>query len=341
MSTPASTTAVVATEPWETLVEQGYIVVPIPTFTEDLAEKFKTTVSEFPEYLPGIPASGYTIGGFGALGVASSFHHELIRHIREVVTAALFPILRGVAAFLGQEEVSLLIDRVMARVLKPGAESWHRDMTPITNMLGGWFSVEGDSFFSCVPTSHVISEVTGTAAFSGFMKIDKEDHADYKKRSVRVSVPAGSAILFVANIVHEVLPEKPKETMWRLFLSYCFGPQLPYNAKKYIKTQTVPPLPSGQIVPMYAKLHKANWPGKLEAFAVGSLKPEYTETRVVQSGADKGKVYIMPVTFGGTSRSSAYAKYSKRERRLYTAKKSMVLRISFLDDSKTATFSVV
>jgi hypothetical protein len=108
---------------------------------------------------PGTPLL-VTLGGFGALGTASSFHFPIVRKLRGEILRKL-----GSALFSHQRQnLEVLPDRLCLRLngQAPGVETWHRDVSPILPHLqhsdmvtGGWLNLSNKvQKFSCVRDTH-------------------------------------------------------------------------------------------------------------------------------------------------------------------------------------------
>jgi len=211
----------------------------------------------------------YALGGFGALGTASSFHHPDIRFIRNYIYDHLKPQLGEIYS---EYKLEMLFDRLCIRTKGQSIskEQWHRDVSihklDDDIILGGWINLGPVSqYFSCVPCTHL-----ETSTRSGF---SKESTPDIKGTLYKVE--PGQIILFYQNILHEVKPGKIKDTSYKLFLGWRLtkSSEPLYNHREIILEQSVPPLPSGQTPPMYAKLHRVNHREKLENFSK-LFKPE-------------------------------------------------------------------
>ena len=291
------------------LFQKGYVVVPcIPN--EDLVNVRKAIrheVVRFPEFLPnssGARRGRYVLGGFSALGNPASFHNLTVRLIREWAMVA------GVNEVFGEYirtyktgyKLEQIIDRLLVRPIgaSASAESWHRDiavgMQPGDEVFGGWINLDNEmQMFSCVEGSH--KEARQKAGSSGFAPLTKSESDKYKKdkRKVKVPVPPGYMLVFFEQLVHEVVPIKAHIVAHRLFIGWritnATEPLMGMDSLLgKLKTQAVMPLKSGQVPPMYAKLHWTNWRDQLTEFSRG-IQPRCRETQAPKSGVDKGKQY--------------------------------------------------
>lgn len=234
---------------------EGVTVIPGPKGLND-CEPLKELIKSPPEFKD--PNGPLTLGGFGALAIPSSFHHPNIRFIRHKVYNIVKPQLKKY--FSNHSYVELLFDRVSIRRVgsSTSAESWHRDVCPDSLpediILGGWINLDPSGHpnqtFSCVPGTHK-DKTTKT----GFAKTK-----EVPKNSKIYEVPPGHIILFHQNILHEVKAQKTKIESHRLYIGWRLTNSTKplYDHSLVIQNQSVPKIPSGQIPPMYAKLHWVN-----------------------------------------------------------------------------------
>lgn len=171
----------------QNLHDNGYIVISLGDYLESgQREKVRLGMVEYlrsaPERDPdaGVPQYPLTLGGFAALGNASSFQQPLLRAIEKCYYETLRPTLAALADKLGLERersyVQLLMDRYLYR--RPGQapqqEAWHRDVfdpnaakkndamaeaprlcDEVDIIFGGGLNLdEGPQYFSLVPGSH-------------------------------------------------------------------------------------------------------------------------------------------------------------------------------------------
>ena len=200
------------------------------------------------------------LGGFGAFGHPTSFHHPDIRFIRQYVYDHVKPIL---SENFDHANLELLFDRVSIRRTgtSTSKETWHRDICPVKSegdiVLGGWINLDPSGsppqYFSCVPGTHNDPD-TG----SGFHMI--EDSSEYNKMKVLYTIQPGEIILFNQNLVHEIKSQKSKFDSKRLYLGWRLTNETKplFDHSQVIEDQGVPFIPSGQVPPMYAKLHRVN-----------------------------------------------------------------------------------
>lgn len=100
-------------------------------------DMFKKELQDFPEYLSTrSKSSPYVMGGFGALGNASSFHNPCVRMLRlRIMSTAvkLFNEFETVAKPSGPRNLAQLVDRMSVREIGSSVspESWHRDQSTL------------------------------------------------------------------------------------------------------------------------------------------------------------------------------------------------------------------
>lgn len=251
------------------LHSDGYVV--IPAFDCDdlqtIRDEFVNTCKSFPEYKS---HEQLVLGNFAALGNASSFHNPFVRKLR----LRIMKIVRqaNVIPMVSEKhKLAQIIDRMLYRKkgLKPTAESWHRDEAKHTNpddvVYGGWVNLDATSqYFSCVPGTHrPIKTHQG-----GFAKVDPKSISPESKR--KIEIKPGNVLIFNEDLIHEVLAIPSKTDMCRLFIGWLVTTSentiIP-NMEMILRDQAVVPLKSGQIPPMYAKLHWTNWHHRLISFS--------------------------------------------------------------------------
>jgi hypothetical protein len=259
---------------YEHLTTNGYVVIPFPE-----ASREHKAFSEFPSTAPEFLHNGSdplvsALGGFGALGIPSSFHNEVVRTLRMEVMHIVIPLFAPLLRTDPNLNLEQIIDRMMFRQPKASAtaESYHRDQSPLASegdiVLGGWINMNKlvPQFASLVPKSHTVH---GTKA-GGFNKIPKEEHKMYNDLKQKIIIPPFHLIVFYENIVHEVASSKENTTLLRLFTAFRITKDshdlIPFM-DDLLKDQAIMTLKSGQEPPMYACLHLVNWIGKLVEFS--------------------------------------------------------------------------
>jgi hypothetical protein len=265
--------------------KEGYLIFKVfePSELPELRKNFKEACKDFPEFLE-VTDEEYVLGGFGALGNPSSFHNYFTRYIRFRVFQTVKKLLEK--DFKGKY-IQGLFDRLLIRPSgkAPSKESWHRDVTPglkeTSFVFGGWVNLDNENnHFSCVPGTQAVQKE------SGFVKLK-----DQKFTGEKIEIHPGHGIIFHQSLIHEVLPTKLKHTSYRIFHGFHISEENEniFDYSEIIENQGVPPLPSGQIPPMFAKLHWVNWRDKLEIFS-RKLKPECLEVK--SGGAPKSRTIV-------------------------------------------------
>ena len=265
------------------LMLDGLTIVPI---SGDIVSNFNCTrfLNEQKEYL-NPSQEPYVMGGFGAFGNPSSYHHPDIRSLRSCIynnmrNTIFQPMFPG-------KYMQMIPDRFAIRCANTSIspEQWHRDVSnvrkdgtlqghPDDKIFGGWVNLDDaqEQYFSCVPGTHV--DVVTDNQGKGFCAIPKDQGSHYKSRKKRICVPPGHALIFNERLVHEVCPNKQKKDSYRIFMKYhltqssdaqLFPTSLTDIA---VAQQGVFPISLGQPKPpMYAKLHAVNWCDRLDAFS--------------------------------------------------------------------------
>lgn len=236
------------------------------------------------------------LGGFSAFATPDSFHHPFVRFLRLQAEEAMSDFFAAFMTLIGMADSNLqvLFDRAMYR--KQGklvtAESGHRDECVFAqegdHIFGGWFNIDHTTqHFLCVPGTHV-----GSNKHSGFAPLTKAEAAYYNSKKQTIVVPSGSILIFYENMVHFVANTKAKTDSCRLFLGWRITnsavPMDP-DTEKYIQEQGVPKIKSGQVPPVYAKLHLVNHIEKLESFSKKNIRKELLVHHTVKSGKNLNK----------------------------------------------------
>ena len=184
------------------LLTYGVAVVPI---TEDAATRARmaddifAAMDEFPEYLQRGRDLQRVLGGFGALGNPSSFHHPVVRAYRcWLKNLWMHPIACDYArhkfgAQAGTVRLEAMFDRLCVRkddFKAPSAEAWHRDiydadaygLRPLPHSLpggeldilfGGWSNLdERDQVFVGLVGTHDEAFDTSNGGFATFSDAD-------------------------------------------------------------------------------------------------------------------------------------------------------------------------
>jgi hypothetical protein len=319
----------------------GVVVVPCLTGeVQALKDEFLHVMRTLPELRDDVaePARVPAFGGFGALGLPSSFHHPFVRQLRRTVYDAMRPFFEALIETLPGHKLEQLVDRVQLRQpgTTPTAESFHRDLSVYgpgcsaadgDHFFGGWVNLDtAPQAFSCVTGSHAPGENSG----SGFSPITcKDDLAAYKAARTVITIPAGHLIIFYSNIVHEVLPRKRPYVSARM---YCGWRLTKGDAPLYddflarMVRQDVLALPSRQEPPMHARLHWTNWLTELQQWSTTHIKDEFLVTREVRSGKRKGEVVrvVPPVLVNSGQHYPAYVEDELKTHRPHSLKRAHV-----------------
>jgi hypothetical protein len=228
------------------LSQYGIAVLPLMNDTSRVKweSAIWTAMDEFPEYKIKGNDAQRVLGGFGALGNPSSFHHPVVRSLRRMVKRNVVPVLREYSLkVIGQtEHVNLesMFDRLCVRYepfLRPPAEVWHRDiydteaykLRPLPKslpgdrediVLGGWLNLDHrEQTFVGLVGSHdePISGIKGFAKFNDSEIVQfrfndrlKEQGSQLYGDTLRTNskgeivVPPGHLILFLQRTIHSI-----------------------------------------------------------------------------------------------------------------------------------------
>ena len=244
-------------------------------------EGFMTATRSFPEYKrnpqnPDQTVDGhplvYSLGGFAAFGNPASFHNPYVRQQRLTTREAVIPLFETVIRLMhnkkqrAKTKLQMLPDRMLYRHRSqaPSKESWHRDVTPAEylspgdEVYGGWLNLDltQKQYFSFIPGSHL--GVNLLELREGFASLSPDAIKIVRPYKTRISVPPGYALIFPQYILHEVVSNRAKYDMMRIFMGWRTttnsGFLIPSTHER-MKTQGIIPLPSGQEPPMYAANH--------------------------------------------------------------------------------------
>lgn len=262
------------------LKERGVVVLPVTLSAPFNIDLFMNGQKEFIQP-DGRIGSGLVLGGFGAYGHPSSFHHPEIRRIRTETYHQVKPFLTALREIEHLDNIEMLFDRYALRRkgTKPTREAWHRDVSPKKAgdiVLGGWVNLdtEGDQWFSCVPGTHIYSQQS-LAQSDGFvaLQVESGDIAD----KTRVQIPPNHIIMFYQDILHEIYPVMAKKDSSRLYTGWRITNEsspLFTNTQYVIERQATSHLPSGQIPPLFSKSHMSFHKHLVVDFAA-NIRSEY------------------------------------------------------------------
>ena len=266
------------------LLVNGVMVIPGPS---NVRKGLKTFNKEQIEFVN--PAEKECIlGGFGAYGNPTSFHHPYIRNVRKVVHDYLWKSLSK--AFPGKR-AELLLDRFSKRRkgTTTSVETWHRDIAPVDGsnikegdiIYGGWINLDKKGLdpqgFSCVPGT----QINDILKKGGFVKFSPEEMKDLNKKKKIFKIPPGHIIMFNQNIAHEILKKTSTFDSYRLFIGWRITDSKKplFDNKKVIEDQGIIKLPSGQIPSMYSPSHWMFHRDKLVEWSE-RVKPEFKEEKL-------------------------------------------------------------
>jgi hypothetical protein len=269
------------------LIRDGITVVPCPV-TFDL-RNFTTTQKEFVACANGEAPRQLALGGFGAMGTPTSFHHPLIRSVRKQCYDQMFPRFMG---WHGGKNLEMMFDRFGQRLKGStlSKESWHRDVGPHDDgdiIYGGWVNLDPagtpNQRFSCVPGNFLNPDREYDEGFVKFDTKNSEVMSDLESKKVVVEIPPGCLIIFNQTLAHEIIGNKVLFESYRLFFNwritdkketiydYIFRTFKKKKSKKgehsepdpmtlrdIIEKQACPSLGSGQYPPMFAQRHLIN-----------------------------------------------------------------------------------
>lgn len=152
-------------------------------------------MDEFPEYRARGAGAQRVLGGFGALGNPSSFHHPDVRVFRRMRKKLLFrPVMASFSRLAFGEEAGVMLEALFDRLCvrceafnRPVAEAWHRDiygaekygLRPLPHSLpggrqdllfGGWTNLDHrEQRFVGLVATHT-ERTAGQAGFAEFSK---------------------------------------------------------------------------------------------------------------------------------------------------------------------------
>ena len=306
------------------LQKDGVVVVDILNSNQlkEISNILNDSIHSFREY-KSTNTNIFVMGGFAGLGNPSSFHNPFVRKMRReihpiakrIISNSFVDIIQEKKYKFAQEICRMLI---RDKGLKPTPESWHRDVSPNPTdedeiVFGGWLNLDTKSqYFSCILGTQKYDKTK-----EGFvMTKDKALIKKYNNQKTIIEIPAGALMIFNEKLIHEVLAKAASFVQHRLHMAWRLttGTQPAIsNLLDLLDKQAVIPLKSGQIPPMYAKLHWTNWRQKIEIFSE-NIRPECLVTRTVQSGKDKGKKYKIVAEHMNSLDYYKFQKYKDYER---------------------------
>lgn len=281
-----------------------YGAAVVPVFYEDERAAWEArlfeAMDEFPEYKARGRNAQRVLGGFGALGNPSSFHHPAVRHFRAVTKRGVFAPLFGKFAGEADMNLEMLFDRLCVRCedfLRPSEEAWHRDIydgakyklrpLPAGDLLfGGWTNLDHrDQKFVGLLGTHAETFATQQGGFAVFSDADIKRHR-FRERLLSqagtsfgatlycdaedgcVLVPPGHALVFFQKLVHSVRSgPQPDTPALRVFHGLRLTREATplFDLERVLANGAVPRIPSGQLPPMYSQNHYAAFASRKES----------------------------------------------------------------------------
>lgn len=300
---------------------------------DGLRAEFEAALVGFPEYRqhPSLSEVSmdlrYCGGGTSFLGSPSVFHNAFSRSMRDRCMFELIELLfRPYVRELLTPEFGL--EQCPCRMLvrppgaTPTAETWHRDEAPGADpaagdvVFGGWINLDRQpQFFSCARRTHLGLDPAARDPKKGFHRLSKEDarafdaqkrkrkadfHAQHGKRTkfadpALVEVPPGHYVVFVEDLVHEVVKHEPLAyASVRQFLGWRLttrrDPLMGADRlRRIIDAQGVFPLKSGQMSRAYPKVYQMypnQFGGLLRALLDSMIDPAHLDKGVFRSLRD-------------------------------------------------------
>ena len=311
------------------------------------ATRVWTACDDFPEYARKGRKVQRVLGGFGALGNPSSFHHPTVQSLRvKLKREVSTPLFRDYALrkHRWSAKLEMLFDRVAVRCRDFGSvskESWHRDIydgphfglrpLPETDeIFGGWLNLSDTTQrFVGILESHKGEEALRAQAQGGGFATLSE--ADIRRQRVderlalqanratpgiatdsqgHILVPPGHVLIFFQRLLHCVAGGvQPVEPNLRLFVGHRLTDERTplFPLDACLENNAVPRIPSGQLPPMYSKNH----------YQFFSSTPRYRtwgETTfkrqcLFERRTTKGETYYTPGSAGGRNRHANTERY--------------------------------
>jgi len=294
----------------------GVVVLPILSDYKQWSERIWSAIDEFPEYKIKGRGVQRVLGGFGAFGNPSSFHHPTIRALRKELKSRVRPLFKSYAqgatlpsrlgVAQGATRLEMLMDRVCVRHRDFGTvsgESWHRDVydgpKPLHDsdeVFGGWVNLSENTQEFVVLLGTHNDPLDGTTGFATQaddgqlaerLRTQRSDTIKLNKKG-HVEVPPGHAVIFLQRILHAVLGGKKQSDVEELRL-FC-GYRLTRDTEPLMEYDTinmsVPRIPSGQLPPMYSQNHYMffNKYQKFREWGEKTFHPQCLFERVTKDG---------------------------------------------------------
>lgn len=322
-----------------------YGVVVVPVFADDAArqkweDRMWKALDSMPEYKVKGKTAQRVLGGFGALGNPSSFHHPDIQTLRmklkKNVSMPLFRALKHRLGLNSKTRLEMLFDRVCIRFKDFGAvsaESWHRDIydgpkfgyralpktlddgKDLDEIFGGWLNLSNrPTHFKAIVQSHVGDDAKDAQRKGGGFatlteaQIRKQRVEERLKRQANLKigtattngdglivVPPGHQVIFFQRLLHAVASGPgPVQPQLRLFVGHRLTQESTplFPLERVINNNAVPPIPSGQMPPMFSQNHYQFFAShdKYQSWAGSTFQPGCLFARKTTSG----KTYYTP-----------------------------------------------
>ena len=328
-----------------TLSTCGAVVVPI--FRDDAAREIWESdvwgaLDDMPEFKTQGKKVQRVLGGFGALGNPSSFHHPTMQRLRHSVKKNISNPLFKAWSKDPAANLEMLFDRVCVRCRDFGSvskESWHRDiydgpkfnlraLPPGDEIFGGWLNLsDRDTHFVAILGSHKGLEAKeAQQREGGFAKVqasvskalDAEALKQANKRwemlttneSGHIVVPPGHMLVFYQKMLHAVAGGmQPQDPQLRVFFGHRVTtdtiPLFPLD--EVLANNSVPRIPSGQMPPMYSGNHYQFFSTneKYRSWGSSTFKPQCLFKRETKNGV----VYFTPGSKGDIDRDANLKRY--------------------------------
>lgn len=289
--------------------QDGYIIVPIYSGAKlaQINAKIQEMILDYPEF--GTSGLHPVMGGFGAHANPASFHHPTAQQVRldvfDAFSRHFFPAL---AESTENTHWQMLFDRICSRSQNTppvSGETWHYDTCDQSShyatlsTTGGWVNLnltEPQRFYA-------IKGLFGTdyTDGQGFSKLDSSLHPEFEQRLALqggpITVPAGSMICFVPELVHKVCPGKTKHLDLRMYIGHAVmssnRPLFDFSRAR-ILSNLLPKIPSGQLPPVWSMMARSYRPLSIQDWTLEQqVHPQYVQNIVCGGTKHKGQMMRM------------------------------------------------
>jgi hypothetical protein len=244
--------------------EKGYAVIPFPV---EILNNFK--VNEFllgqKEFKNQDVNQLFVLGGFGAMGNPSSFHHPMRRALMQAIYEYMVPIFANVIRGSGLEYryLSMIPDRfgIRRNDQQVGDESWHKDQSLDKErsrhaiVFGGWMNLDPIDSGKIQYFSYAEGEVVPLNQTEDFYKANADRKGGFSAEAGRmynrrrIAIPPGHLVIFNELLTHEVAKGEnkkafdPSKTSYRCYLKWFLSknesPYWPiYRLNNFFNNQT-------------------------------------------------------------------------------------------------------